>query len=325
MAIFPRSTRLGLKTYVGRLGEPTALAAGLATPTLGSPSPEASACGSLFETKPSRGEGEGRRRATRRRGLTLAELLIVSAVMVLLAGTLATLAAAVQVSNEYHHGRGLMLQHGRVATGRIQRACDEATANEQFPGFVVFTETLGGWKYPDTLVVWKPLTSAADPAGLPRVHELVVFSPASGTPNRLYEYRLTTNTSVVPALTDTGAWQYLLSQIKSSSGTSGVMLTDLLRVATATNPAGHSLGQRGCVRFEVMYRPSQTQWAEYKAGTRAWNNLAWAQSIHSARTGLRQAWCGIELQLRPADTDDNSASTAIPFFGSAAVYSDLPR
>ena len=96
----------------------------------------------------------------------LAELLIVSVVMVLLAGTLATLSMAVQLSNEQQQGTGLAMQHGRVALERIQRALSEATANEQFPGCVVFSEALGGWQYPDTLVVWHPQATATDSNGI---------------------------------------------------------------------------------------------------------------------------------------------------------------
>ena len=83
-------------------------------------------------------------RHRQRRGLTLVELMMVTAVMAILATTLAALATTVQVANQQQMGRGLAIQHGRVAIERIERAIQGATANEQFPGFIVISETIDG-------------------------------------------------------------------------------------------------------------------------------------------------------------------------------------
>jgi type II secretory pathway pseudopilin PulG len=252
--------------------------------------------------------------------LTLVELLTVSAIMVMLAGTLATLAMAVQTSNAQQQGTGLALQHGRVAIERIQRALHEATANEQFPGFVVFAESTGGWAFPDTLVVWKPDGTAIDPDGLPRMNELVVFCTDVSEPNQLLEIRVPTDTRTAPQLSNTVAWAMELVALKGQPEASRAKLTNLLRVAAATD-----LGARGCVRFEADLRPSAAEWAEYESGARDWEDISWAQGIHGATTGLRQSWCRIELQLRPADVATNDVRVSIPFFGSGAVYYELHR
>jgi hypothetical protein len=76
------------------------------------------------------------------------------------------------------------------------------------------------------------------------------------------------------------------------------------------------------VRFHVTLRPSESDWAEYENGDLAWTDLPWAQSIHGSQTGLRQAWCRVELQLMPGDSAfavDPEGDTAVTFFGSAAI------
>lgn len=265
----------------------------------------------------------------RKRGFTLVELLMVSAVMALLATTLAALASTVQVANEQQVGRGLSLQHGQVAIERIERTLQGATANEQFPGFIVISEMLGGMTFPNTLVVWKPIGSPVDPTGLPRVNELLVFTSTDGDPTRLLELRYTSDNSQVPPLANTVDWQVLISMLKtaaySSSSSSAAALTDLIRVAEVTNSSGQSVGRRGCVRFEQVLRPSAAEWQAYKAGSVSWASLPWAQGVYGTQSGQRQALCRIELQLRPGDIELHDKQLAIPFLGSSAIYYQLKR
>jgi prepilin-type N-terminal cleavage/methylation domain-containing protein len=265
----------------------------------------------------------------RKRGFTLVELLMVSAVMALLATTLAALANTVQVANEQQMGRGLSLQHAQVTIERIERTLQGATANEQFPGFIVISETLGGSTFPDTLVVWKPKGSPANPTGLPRVNELVVFAPADGDPTRLLELRASSDNSQVPPVANTNDWKFLLSMLKtaaySSTSSDAAVLTDLIRTAEVTNASGQSAGRRSCVRFEQVLRPSAAEWQAYKAGSVSWASLPWAQGVYGTKSGQRQALCRIELQLRPGDIELHDKQLAIPFFGSSAIYYQLKR
>jgi type II secretory pathway pseudopilin PulG len=255
--------------------------------------------------------------------------MMVSAVMAIVATSLAALATTVQVSNQQQTGQGLALQHGQVAIQRIERALQSATTSEQFPGFIVVRETVSGSTFPDTLAVWKPngVPVAAD--GLPRVNELVVFTPAYNDPTRLIELRDANNSSEVPAVADAAAWQYLISMMKMSAmsgmDSRATVLTDLMRQAAVTDSSGISRGQRGCIRFEQTLRPSAAEWQAYKAGSATWQSLPWAQGIYGTSVGQRQALCRIELQLRPGDTDSHDKQVAIPFFGSAALYYQLER
>jgi prepilin-type N-terminal cleavage/methylation domain-containing protein len=259
-------------------------------------------------------------------GMTLVELLVAMSILVLVAGTLAALGRGVQQSYEYCEGYGQATQHGRVALERIERTVDEATANEQFPGFLVLADTVGSWRLPEVLVVWHPPGAPADLAGLPRYSELVIFCPDWYSQNQLVEITVPGDTRVVPAVTDLAAWRTEVTAIRKNALSRSVTLTDLVR--TCPIPESTALPIRGAVRFESRLRPSQSEWNEYQAGTRAWNAIAWPQGIFGTKTGLRQAWLRIELQLMPgADWVANEEETLqpMPFFGSAAVYYELPR
>ena len=258
-------------------------------------------------------------------GLTLVELLVAGTILALIAGGLATLASTVQITNQHQQARGLALQHGRVTLERIQRALNEATASAQFPGFVSFAESEGGNDYPDTLVVWHPSSSASDPDGLPLVSELVVFCPDPSRPNRLLEIRVPDDGRTVPSLADTATWKAELAAIKADPSARNVVLTDLVRVVAAGDASANMNSERAAVRFLVTLRPSDAEWAEYLAGSRTWENISWVQDVYGSDGGLRQAWCRFEIQLRPADVEDNSAAAAMPLLGSGAVFFRLEK
>src|SRR5688572_11269796 len=123
--------------------------------------------------------------AKSRRGLTLAELLVATSIMLMIAAAVATLAAAVQSTNDFCRGYTVAGQHARVALNRMERALRYAIANEQFPGCLVVSEQAGGQELPSTLVVWYPTGTAANRSGIPPVSELVVFCPDPAHPNTL--------------------------------------------------------------------------------------------------------------------------------------------
>ncbi|NQT38752.1 MAG: prepilin-type N-terminal cleavage/methylation domain-containing protein [Planctomycetes bacterium] len=260
---------------------------------------------------------------TRRRdALTLIELLISISIMAVIAVSLGSLARAVQVSFAYSQGHGDATQHARVAMAHIARTVREATANEQFPGVLVLSETEGSWQFPDTLVVWHPDGPAADPAGLPRYNELVVFSPDPTSPSILAAWTMPGDTGIVPSVDDTSAWATVVAAIKSSPQADRVELTDLLRTASVDNASS----PRGVVRFTSELSPSASDWTAYRGGSRTWESLPWVQGIHGLQTGLRQVWVRIELQLLPPDPSSGVApedQPGVPFFGSAALYYSL--
>jgi len=263
----------------------------------------------------------------RRSGLTLAELLIAIAVMGLVAAGMASLALTVGTAGDVSHSQWLVTQHARVAIERIERTLSGAYANDQFPGFITVSQTSGSWSFPDTLVVWNLDGEPADPSGLPRFDELVIFTPDLDDPTLLLELRLPTDTRTVPAIDDTATWQDEIDDAKSDlNGLDVVQLTDMLRSVTLPEFPGSP--PIGAVRFEVLVRPSIDEWDDYLTGSTAWDDLPWAQDIHSSSTGLRQVWCRFELQLQDADasgTGGASPDTVYPFFGSAAIFYDLNK
>jgi hypothetical protein len=253
------------------------------------------------------------------RGMTLAELLAVSCILVVMAGAMSALAIGVQESNQYNYQHGVSLQHAQVTLQRIQHTLNSATANATFPAFLIFADTVGVQLYPDTLVVWNPTTSAVNPDGLPLMNELVVYCPNPNDPQELWEIRAPNDSRTAPNPSNTSQWRTELTYLKSNSTVQRVVLTNALRTASTSN------GVRGVIRFESRLRPSQLEWAMHVAGLRAWEDMSWVQGIYGSATGLRQAWCRFEFQLRPGDTRDNSRDAAIPFFGSGAVMYELHK
>lgn len=260
-----------------------------------------------------------------RRGLTLIELLISVSIMSLTTLSLGMLARAVQISSAYNEGNGAAAQHAQVTLERIEKAVTKATANEIFPGAVVFAESVSGNRFPDTLVVWKPDTGtvAADAMGLPRFCELVVFCPNPNLPSQLLEITSRSDTRTIPALSNTSQWTTELSTLKTGNASRKIILTDLLRTASLNSGST----QRSCVRFEVALRPTAEEITAYRNGTTAWDAILWPQGWYGSTTGLRQTWVRSELQLLPNSISGGIAASdqAIPFFGSAALYYEISR
>jgi hypothetical protein len=252
----------------------------------------------------------------------LIELLIASAVMAMTMAALAALGKAVQVNAAYGDGHGQAVQHARVAIERITRMAREATASPSFPGFLVLTEAEAGWRFPDTVVIWHPSGSPVDPNGLPRFNELIIYCPDPEDPHQLVEITAPSDTRTVPALSDLTTWASRIDGIKNASSSQMVMLTDLMRSC----PVG--TGFRGAVRFESRLRPSAEEWTSYQAGDLDWDDLPWVQGLYGSKTGLRQAWLRIELQLMPGATvigDDPGGQQAMAFLGSAALYFQMRK
>ncbi len=265
-------------------------------------------------------------RLRRKSSMTLLELLVAMSVMVLIAGTLGGLAIGVQQGYDSAQQYGIATQHARVALERITRTVSQATASEQFPGFLVLAETHGSWRFPDTLVVWRPTGAAAEPNGRPRFNELVIYCPDMQFPNRLLEITVPGDQRVTPPADDNASWSAEVAAIRNSSTAKKVLLTDLLRTCMLTETSPPQV--RGALRFESNLRPSESQWAAYKAGTIQWRNLSWVQYIYGNRTGLRQAWMRMEMQIavqQNAAGNQSGSGVVIPFYGSAAVYYPLSR
>ncbi len=260
--------------------------------------------------------------------MTLLELMIAMTIMVMVVGAMGFLAKGVEQGFQYTEGHDTATQHARVALQRIATTVREATANEQFPGFLVVSEDVATWEFPDTLVVWKSDDSGD---GRPQFNELVIFCPDPSDPNKLVEITVPEDGGDGWKADDQASWGSKIDSIKNSPNRKTVVLTDLMRTCSVEGAGGPV--RRGAVRFVSRLRPSQDEWNSYSDPAdpdypKPWNDLSWVQGIFGSQTGLRQAWVRIELQLMPgkeALSTDPSGQRAIPFPGSAALYYELNR
>jgi prepilin-type N-terminal cleavage/methylation domain-containing protein len=282
------------------------------------------------------------RKGHARRGLTLAELLVATTIMLMIATAVATLAATVHSTNSFCHGHTVAAQHGRVALSRIQRTVESAIASEyrpgdnvdqQFPGVLVVSEQVAGQELPYTLVVWRPgpldgpTLAPGNRRGLPLINELVVYAPNPLRPNELLEIRSLDDTGVVPPPNDMSAWRTLTDQLKTSGSTTKVVLTTRLRTTPLSGSYSDSLSPsdlRGAIRFRRLMAPSHLAWSQYRSGTKTWHDLDWPLGSYRMSSGTRIVACQTELQIAP-DEMATAAVTAIPFFGSASISYELPR
>ncbi len=257
--------------------------------------------------------------------MSLVELLLASAIMAMAVVAMASLGSAAQSAASYSNGHNEVVEQARMIAARIERTVEGATASDEFPGFIVIAATVDGRRFPDALVVWRPEGDAVDAHGLPRADELVIYSPHPIFPNTLVEITLPADNRVMPAVSDTASWRAELLSAQLNPGSKQAVLSRQLRVCTTTGetlPDGFSPNRRGAIRFESRLRPSAEEWAFYEAATLNWDEMAWAQGIHSGETGLRQAWLRFEFQLV---AEDVAGGESVPFFGSAALYYQMKR
>jgi hypothetical protein len=197
-------------------------------------------------------------------------LLVAGTVLVLIGGAMSTLAYAVYASYEVCRDQSQAAQHARVSLDRIERAVSEATASESFPGCLIVNFTADGYTFPDSLAVWRPSGTAADPTGLPRVNELIVFSCTPSEPNKLLEMTWPANTSAAPAASNQFGWRALIDSFHSSTETVKNQLTDRLhvgRVDTTPLIEGLLTTRRGMIRFKRMMAPRIASGAPTAAGS----------------------------------------------------------
>ncbi len=248
--------------------------------------------------------------------------MISSTVVALIIGSLGMMAVGVRRSQEASQDLGTASQHARIILERMERNMRAAQASVSFPGFVVFTTQVGAHYFPDVLVVWKPATTAANPTGLPLWSELIIYTYDLSNPGHLLEITLPADNATTPDLSpaNLGTWTAKITAARNGTGSTRVVLSDRLRVAT---PSAAAATPRGVVRFEAMLRPTAADWDAYVASTKAWGDLPWVQDVFSSTNGLRQSMCNIELQMRT--TNSHAADVCFPFLGSAAVYFQVPR
>lgn len=267
------------------------------------------------------------RQQAARRGLTLAELLVATTILLMIATAVGMLASAVHGSHAFCQGYLTAGQHARVALSRIEQALRKTYANEQFPGFLVVSEIAGSQALPQTLVVWAPSDAPANPTGLPLVKELVLFSPNPARPSELVEIRDPANAAVTPPPSNSTAWFTLTETLRHSQTTSRIVLTDRLRTAPLVGEWKDGLTAaelRGLVRFRRLIAPTEEALRQYRDGNRSWEDLDWPLDRYRATSGTRCVVCQTELQVT-TQSMATAQATAVPFFGSFYFTYELTR
>ncbi|PQO25983.1 hypothetical protein C5Y96_21265 [Blastopirellula marina] len=255
-----------------------------------------------------------------KRGLSLAELLVASAVMGIICLSFGTLAMSVQMANEYSQEKNLVGQHARVILQRIERTMQGAHATESFPGILPITYYYTSYDFPQAVAIWDPAGDAL--SSYPQVSELVLFAIDPQNPNQLLEIRNKLDTRTAPGLADEAGWRTLVADLIDSSDSEIVEISDLLRAGKAGSNYYSTL------RFQTRVVPSDADIAAARAGSLDWEDLNWATSIYSSKAGVRQVWCHFEWQLVPSsDVSQHSGlrEQAVPFFGSSAIYYQVTK
>ena len=282
-----------------------------------------------------------------RHGMTFTELMIATAVTGIIAATVSALAMTVETATNYNRNADTATQNARVVLDRMQRTMRSAYANELFPGILVVSTTVGNYSYPDAVAVWTPANgnpSNITSTGLPLYSELTVYCPSPTNPAALLEITRPNDSTVAPTPSNTTSWASTINTFASSTDSTVLTLTTMLRTANAISTVTSTQGKasttsttsqsRGCVRFAVLLRPSLAQLNVYRTSSTsnqtysAWQDIPWPQGYFTRNSGTRQTWCQIELQLMPDPnwaTSDSAGATALPFFGSASLYYEIPR
>ncbi len=255
-----------------------------------------------------------------RRGMTLIELMISVLIMSVTIAALGVMARAVQISAEYNQGYGTATQHARVTLDRLDRAINQAVANKTYCGAWVTADTIGSYDFPDTLVVWRPSGSPANPQGAPLASELVLFCPDPAATSHMIEITVPGDNRTLPSPASAATFKSFIDGLKTSAGAQKTQLTDLLNTAAISG----SPQPRAALRFVVTLNPSDTEMLWFPSVT--WMNLPWPQSLCGPNAGMRQVWVRTEVQLMPAGQwieTNNAAKQAVPFFGSSAFCYEM--
>jgi prepilin-type N-terminal cleavage/methylation domain-containing protein len=262
------------------------------------------------------------------RGFTLLELIlalfITSLAVVSLSGLMLAVQSAWTVSKNYQEvglqGRGILdrvrwmvAQTGtyRIGSGKVQL------------GLSVISRSVDGVLLPETLVVWSGGRSGGiqqkrQPAvSLPKINELVIFTPDPASPNHLVEILIASNSSTID-FADVNFAATIQSLISGSAAGDRLTLTDRLRTCRVSE-SGSLLGN---LRFELLQLPSNEQVTTTTAGSDQWYALPWSQGMGFSRGGLRTAFVRLEIQLETVQGSvsvGQSSPTSLPILGSASV------
>ncbi len=253
-----------------------------------------------------------------RLALTLIEMLLAMAITAVLIAGVVALAKVTEDTFETANTAIEDVQVWKTITQRINRALQHCYANEQFPGAIVVSRVVNGFNFPESLVVWTPVDGKpVDPAGQPRLKELVFFMPAEQAPNELREYTIPDSQVPAPAVEDIAAWRSLVEQIRNNSALPSILLTNRLRYFLFGSQ------KLGAVRFYLEMAPPFAKWKNMSVN---WEDLSWPQGLFAPDTGQRRVRIRTEIQLAPsASSAELASSYCRTFIGSLSYYYTLRK
>ena len=270
----------------------------------------------------------------RRRGFTLAELLLASVILTLVLSVLAGVTQAVHTAWNYSTTREDCRLEAQAAVERIQWMLRQAGTYRLAGGPTVFgvrSVTIGSNNEaaPAVLVIWSGgrnggLASQGVLSRLPRINELVIYGCDPQQPREFVELTIPGNTQ--PIAFNSPLFADNIKSLMAATGQDRIRLCRRIRIAPLTIaenwPGLGGVNQMGLVRMDAGMTPTDDAIAAASPGTTAWQELPWSQGLVSPAGGLRAVRVLIELQLEPAPEHvrtDAGESLAIPFFGLASA------
>lgn len=257
-----------------------------------------------------------------RRAFTMVELMLAMAIMGMVLVAVGTLTQAVHHTNEYTQAVSTATQHARVAMQRVSQTVAKAYATADEPGCAL-VETVDTEYFPQTLVVWAPNGNPANLDGPPLVGEFVIYTPNPNDPMELWELTAPGDSRTQSlASINSVSGRALIASLKASGTTVKRTVTTRLRTVSLFSQT------RPILRFTVEARPTVADWAAFQAGTLAWDELPWPQSLYGNDWGVRATRVKMEMwmSIAPRSNPDASAMDhAIPFFSSATFSHRLAK
>lgn len=272
-------------------------------------------------TLPPNGLLKRRRHLRLRRGFTLAETLVATAIVATLTAALGSLIYSATSAATHVTAVRQTQHHGRRCTDRLGDLIRSAHSSRQFPGAIVVTSTSGTTTFSDVLALWMPTGAPQAPTGRPRIREILFIGPSPSDPSKLMQFRRTSDSGIAPTWNDSAGWTALSASVRSDPASATEIWTDLLHRATIATES------RGNIHFHARSEPTNQHWQQYLAGTRTWENLSWPMYGGGSQTGVRIVAVTFEMQLEPP-TEEGSKLSAFDrgvFFGAATLKTVLEK
>lgn len=263
-------------------------------------------------------------------GVTLIELLMAMTITAMLSVVLGGIVLAVQTARQHTEGLEEATLQAGAALERIEfmiahAGTYRAGGGPVTLGMAVVPRRWSSFDLPEALVVWSGgrtggMADAGLQSRLPRINELVIYTPDPTEPRHLVEITHPANNGAIDFRD--GSFASAVRTLIDSPDAKKTLLVNRIRRSQLSGFAGFSTAHAANVRFELTQSPTDADLAAAAPGTAGWLALPWSGGIVSSTSGLRQATVRIELQIEPRAHEARGAdqkTIAIPFFGSEGI------